>query len=445
MSIQSPPSPELVTDQRTLAQPRKAALAGYIGGTLEYFDNYAYGIAATLVFAHIFFPQGNPAIATVASLSTFAISYLARPLGAILLGHVGDRIGRKQALVIILVLMGVSTFLIGLLPTYESIGVWAPILLVTLRILQGISIGGETSAATAFVMEVSPNNKRGFFTSWVTSGIVSGFILATLVFIPISALPQEELFAWGWRIPFLLSIFVTIAGFVIRARLSESEVFVDAKQEKNLAKLPLLEVFHRQWRAVLRVMFCSFAFAMDTVVKVYALSLATTVFDIPHATMLMVLISAHILALITQPLFGALSDRIGRKPVFIAGNVLGAAFIFLFLGSIASGNLVFMFLTAFLSVACAFAAINASYPSFFAEMFSLEVRQTGMSIGIQLGLIVQGFAPAAYVAMTVDNPSNWMPVAIIASCIAIIAAITALLTKETADTALIDLGAQTRR
>src|SRR5699024_7269960 len=199
---------------------RRAALAGYIGGTLEYYDNYAYGIAATLVFAHIFFPQTNPVVATVASLSTFAISYIARPLGAVLLGHVGDKVGRKQALVLILILMGVSTFLIGLLPTYDTIGIWAPILLVTLRILQGISIGGETAAATALVMEVAPNNQRGFYTSWVTSGIVSGFVLATLVFIPISAMPQETLFSWGWRIPFLLSILVTIAGFIIRAKLS---------------------------------------------------------------------------------------------------------------------------------------------------------------------------------------------------------------------------------
>lgn len=419
---------------------RRAALAGYIGGTLEYYDNYAYGIAATLVFAHIFFPQTNPVVATVASLSTFAISYIARPLGAVLLGHVGDKVGRKQALVLILILMGVSTFLIGLLPTYDTIGIWAPILLVTLRILQGISIGGETAAATALVMEVAPNNQRGFYTSWVTSGIVSGFVLATLVFIPISAMPQETLFSWGWRIPFLLSILVTIAGFIIRAKLSEPEAFVEAKQDDSLSKLPIIEVFRSNWQDLIRVLFCSLAFAIDTVIKVYALSLATDVFDIPYATMLTILVITHVLAIITQPLLGMLSDRVGRKPVFIAGNIGSAIFIFSYLASIASGNLILISLTAFLSVTCAFAAINASYPAFFAEMFSLQVRQTGMSLGIQLGLIVAGIAPAIYVAMTAADPTNWMPAATVASAIALIAASAALTTKETAKTELVELG-----
>lgn len=440
MTIHTETRAESRPGQRSPKQARRAAFAGYIGGTLEYYDNYAYGIAATLVFAHIFFPQGDPVIATVASLSTFAISYVARPLGAILMGHVGDRIGRKQALVIILILMGVSTFLIGLLPTYETVGPWAPILLVTLRVLQGISIGGETSAATAFVMEVSPNNKRGFYTSWCTSGIVSGFILATLVFIPISALPEEALFSWGWRVPFLLSIIVTIAGFIIRAKLSEPEAFVAAKQEAAQAKPPVVEVFRTHWRELIRVMLCSLAFAMDTVIKVYALSLATNVFGIPYPTMLTVLISAHICAIITQPLLGILSDRIGRKPVFVAGNIGSAVFIFAFLGSIASGNILLMGVSAFFSVACAFAAINASYPAFFAEMFDIKVRQTGMSLGIQLGLIVAGFAPAVYVAMTASDPTNWLPAAIVASVIALIAAVTALTTRETAKTDLIDLG-----
>jgi MFS family permease len=422
--------------------PTRAAIASLAGGTLEYYDNYIYALAAALVFGKVFFPEAG-GIATLAALATFAVSYVARPLGAILLGHYGDRLGRKKALVAILVLMGSCTFLIGCLPGFDRIGVWAPILLIALRIIQGISVGGETAASTALTIEVAPEGRRAFFTSWAPNGIVMGFVLATLVFVPISALPKDDLLNWGWRVPFLLSVLVTLTGFVIRRKLDEPEAFVEAKEDHELARLPLLEVFATHWKAVLLVTFCSLAFAIDTVIKVFALSFATAVHHIPQSTMLWVLIVAHVGALITQPLLGRLSDRIGRKPVFIAGNAGCAIVIYAFFSTIAAENVPLMFLTAFLSVAFAYAAINATYPSFFAEMFSLKVRQTGMALGIQIGLIAAGFAPSVYAALTVGNPADWLPVAVISSIIAVIAALAALAAKETHRVPLEQLG--TRR
>jgi len=420
--------------------PARAAMASMAGGTLEYYDNYIYAVAAALVFGNVFFPEAG-GVATLASLATFAVSYVARPLGAVLLGHFGDRVGRKKVLVFILILMGTCTFIVGCLPGYDQIGVWAPILLVTLRILQGISVGGETAAATVLTIEVAPEERRGFFTSWAPNGIVGGFVLATVVFLPVSALPEDDMLSWGWRVPFLLSVLVTVAGLVIRAKLSEPEAFVVAKKEQHLVQVPIVEVFRSHWPALVRVTFCSLAFAVDTVIKVFALAFATTVYDVPQSTMLWVLIVSHVCALLTQPLLAMVSDRIGRKPVFIAGNIGCAIMIFAYFAAIQSENVPLLFLTAFLSVACCYAAINATYPSFFAEMFNLKVRQTGMALGLQIGLIAAGFAPSIYTAMTAGNPGDWMPVAVISALISLAAAGAALTATETSSVPLQELGA----
>lgn len=422
--------------------PARAATASLVGGALEYYDNYIYALAAALVFGRVFFPESGSG-ATLASLATFAVSYVARPLGAVVLGHLGDRVGRKQALVLILVMMGSCTFLVGCLPGYGTIGMAAPILLVVLRVLQGVSVGGETAAATTFTIEVAPDHRRGFFTTWTTGGIVGGFVLASLVFIPVSALPDDQLVSWGWRIPFLLSLVVTIAGLVIRVKLAEPEVFLEAKEEEELVKTPIVEVLRSHWRDVIRVTFCSLAFSVDTVIKVFALSMATTVYAIPKSTMLWALIVSHTAALVTQPLLGAVSDRVGRKPVFIGGNIGCAAALFGYFAAIQSGSVPWLYVTSFLSVACGYAAINASYPSFFAEMFHLKVRQSGMAIGLQIGLIAAGFAPSIYTAVTSGDPGNWLPVAAISAVIAVIAVIATLTAKETAHTPLDDLGIPT--
>ncbi|WP_028925042.1 MFS transporter [Pseudonocardia acaciae] len=419
--------------------PRRAAVASLAGSTLEYYDNYIYALAAALVFGEVFFPHAG-GVATLASLATFGVSYVARPLGAILLGHIGDRIGRKHVLVLILLMMGSCTFLVGCLPGYGQIGFWAPVLLVTLRILQGISVGGETAAATTLTVEVAPPGRRGLFTSFGPVGIVAGFTLATLVFLPIEALRPDQLASWGWRVPFWLSVFVMLAGYLIRAKLSEPEAFVAAQRNDELAKLPIVEVLRTHWAAILRVTFCSLAFAVDTIIKVFALSYATGQNHVSKTTMLWVLVVTHLCALATQPLLAALSDRIGRKPVFVAGNLASAVMIFGYLAAIDSGNVVLVLLAAFGSVTGAYAAINAVYPALFAEMFTLRVRQTGMALGIQIGLIAAGLGPALATAVT-GGSTRWLPVAIMTAAVSLIATAAALTAKETFRTPLSDLGA----
>lgn len=421
--------------------PLRAGIASWVGGALEYYDNYAYALASALVFGRIFFPDVG-SLGTVAALATFAVSYVARPIGAILMGHYGDRIGRKAVLVLILLLMGISSLLVGFLPTYAQIGVWAPVLLVTLRIVQGISVGGETAAATTLTVEAAEDSRRGFYTAFTSNGIVSGFVLATIVFVPISALPEDQLLSWGWRVPFWLSVIVTIAGLIIRAKLSESEAFVEAKKDDDLVKIPIVEAVRSHWRSLLRVIICSLAFAVDTVIKVYGLTLATGVYGIPESTMLWVLLVSHLIALGTQPLVGILSDKIGRRPVFIAGNLGCGAMLFGYFAAIQAHNVPLMFATGIISVAGAYACINASYPSMFAEMFSLKVRQSGMALGLQIGLIAAGFAPSIYTGLTAGDPGNWMPVALVAAVVCIIAAAGAFTAKETAHKQLLDLGAE---
>src|SRR5512133_836779 len=220
--------------QASTRNPKKAALASWIGSAVEYYDFFIYGTAAALVFGKIFFPSIDPKLATIADFATFGVAYITRPIGAFILGHIGDKFGRKKVLTFTLLLMGLSTFLVGVLPTYDQVGVAAPVMLVILRLLQGISAAGEQAGANSMTLEHAPANRRAFFTSFTLSGTQAGLILATLVFIPISALPEDQLLSWGWRIPFFLSAVVVVVGLWVRRTLPETPVFEE--QEKSHQK-----------------------------------------------------------------------------------------------------------------------------------------------------------------------------------------------------------------
>jgi len=412
------------------ATARKTALAGYVGGTLEYYDLYIYASAAALVFGKVFFPEAG-ASAALLSVSTFGVAYIARPLGAIVFGTLADRVGRKDALVYILLMMGAATFLIGCLPSYAQAGIWAPALLVVLRLLQGMSAGGETASASTLIVEVAPAHKRGFYTSWVSNGIVSGFVLAYLSFLPIAMLPEDQLLSWGWRIPFWASAIVMLVGLQIRRKLHETESFEEARASGALAKVPLVELLQTHRSAVLRVILCTLALSINTAVAIFGLSYATGVAGIPRDTMLLITILTNAAALVTQPLCGMLADRIGHRIVFAGGTLVSAALVFTFFAAIEHGNIVLIALSNFLIISVFYAAVNAIYPAFFAEQFSLRVRSSGMAISQQIGQIAAGFAPALGTLLVGADKTNWVSFASVVAIFCVVGAISALTARET--------------
>ena len=420
--------------------PRKAAFASWIGSAVEYYDFFIYGTAAALVFGKIFFPSFDPKVATIAAFATFGVAYITRPIGAFILGHVGDKFGRKKVLTFTLLLMGVSTFLVGALPTYGQVGIAAPIMLVILRLLQGISAAGEQAGANSMTLEHAPPHRRAFFTSFTLSGTQAGLILATLVFIPISALPEDQLLGWGWRIPFFLSAIVVAVGFWVRRTLPETPAFEQEEKRHVTPKMPVVELFSRHSTDVLRVIFAALVSVVSTIFSVFTLSFAVNTMHIPRATMLTVLVLANVVALGAIPLWAALSDRIGRRPVFMLGALGSAALIWPYMWAIGTSNVALIFVFGLLLSGVVYSAANGIWPSLYGEMFDTRVRLSGMAIGTQIGFALGGFAPTISAAILREGPDGWMPVAALVSGACIVAAISAFTARETYDVPMSQLG-----
>ncbi|GAA0225096.1 MFS transporter [Cryptosporangium japonicum] len=424
-----------------IAQPRKAALAAWIGSALEYYDFFIYGTAAALVFNKVFFPDSDPATGTLLALATFGVGYAARPIGAFILGHVGDKFGRKRVLVFTLMLMGVSTFLVGCLPTYAQVGVLAPTLLVVLRLAQGFSAAGEQASANSMTLEHAPEGRRGFFTSFTLNGTQMGQILATAAFLPVAALPESALLSWGWRIPFLLSVFVMLVGYLIRRRMEETPAFV----QEDSAKMPLAILFRDHWASVLRVILVATVASVSTIFGVYALSFGTDTAGLERSTLLWVGVLANVVALGAIPLWASLADRIGRKPVMIGGTLGSAALMFAYLSAIGHGNWVLIFAVGILLSGVVYSAPNSTWPAFYGEMFTTRVRLSGMAIGTQIGFAIGGFAPTIGAAVAGDGRDGWVPVAVMLAVLCVISAVATATARETAHVPTADLGRNERR
>jgi MFS family permease len=415
----------------TQGKPRQAAVAAWIGSALEYYDFFIYGAAAALVFDDVFFPDSDRATATLLAIATFGVGYAARPIGAFILGHVGDRLGRKKVLVFTLLLMGVATFLVGCLPTYDQVGVLAPVLLVVLRLLQGLSAAGEQAGANSMTLEHAPPHRRAYYTSFTLSGTQAGQILATAAFLPVAVLPEDDLLSWGWRVPFLASALVVVVGYVIRRRLEETPVFKRQVATTGVARLPMDDLFRDHWRDVLRVVLASLIASVSTIFTVYALSYAVNTVELERTPMLWVGVLANAVALIALPLCATLADRIGRKPVFIAGSLGSAVLMFAYLGAISAGNYPMIFLVGILMFGIVYSATNGIWPAFYGEMFTTQVRLSGMAIGTQIGFAIAGFAPTIAAALDGEDGTNWVPVAVFTALLCAINVLAVASARET--------------
>ncbi|RZT07599.1 MFS transporter [Kribbella sp. VKM Ac-2569] len=415
----------------TEGKPRKAAVAAWIGSALEYYDFFIYGTAAALVFGKVFFPSSEPATGTLLALATFGVGYLARPVGAFVLGHVGDRFGRKRVLVTTLVMMGTSTFLVGCLPSYDQVGVLAPVLLVVLRLLQGFSVSGEQAGANSMTLEHAPATRRAYYTSFTLNGTQAGQIIATAIFLPIAVLPEEQLLSWGWRVPFWFSIVVAVVGLIIRRSLEETPLFEQEVATSTVAKLPIAVLFSDHWRDVVRVTAAALIASVSTIFTVHALSYAVNTMDLDRTPMLWVGVLANVAAVITIPLWANLSDRIGRKPVFICGSVGSAVLTFGYLWSISTGTYALIFLFGIVTFGMVYSATAAVWPSFYGEMFPTRVRLSGMAIGTQIGFAISGFAPAVATAIAGTGQGSWLGVSVITAIFCLMNIVAVATGKET--------------
>ncbi|MGJ7918264.1 MFS transporter [Massilia sp. LXY-6] len=368
---------------------RRAVIASYLGTTLEYYDFLLYGVAAALVFPHIFFVSLDPMLGAMSAFATLAAGYFARPLGAVVFGHYGDRLGRKKILMITLMMMGGSSVLIGLLPSFQQIGIMAPILLVVLRLIQGFAIGGEWGGATLMSMEHAKPKGRGLAVSIVASGGPSGALLGTMVMMLFSKLPNQDFLAWGWRVPFLLSALLLVLGIVIRMGLDETPEFEEARKKrlasgKKVKVLPVVTVFRHNRLQVLSGVIGGLApLAFATFGAAFLLNYSVTVGH-SRTDSLLAMTVANFLHIFTMPCFGALSDRLGRRPLLIAGAIFGAVLIWPIFLLVNQGSLGALILALVLALPLIQAMLGGPVNTWMGEKFAADVRYSGIAVTFQI-------------------------------------------------------------
>lgn len=403
-------------------QMRKLVIASVLGNALEWYDFFLYGTAAALVFGPLFFPVGgDPLQGTLLAFSGFAVGFLARPLGGIVFGHLGDRYSRKMTLIMTLTLMGATTFVIGLLPVYSQVGIWAPLTLIILRFLQGVASGGEWGGGVLMLSENAPASRRGFYTAWSQMGVSGGFVLTAFAFWLVQKLPESDFMSWGWRVPFLLSIVIFLVGVYIRKNIRESKAFTQAKPQEKHEKIPLLVLVREHPKALLQAIALRLpengaSYIFFTFSVVYAKHIGISTGDIISAVTLAMLVEFFSILF-----WGALSDRIGLKPVYYIGvtGLLVMAFPFFWL--LSTGSYGAIMLAMFLGLPFCHGAMIGTQPCIMSDLFPVRVRYSGLALGHEVGSIFSGgLGPMLAVALLIEFDAAW-PVSILLVVYALLA------------------------
>ncbi|WP_327715545.1 MHS family MFS transporter [Streptomyces sp. NBC_00490] len=427
-----PPSP--VASPSTAAertrQLRLVAASGLLGTAVEFYDFLVYGTVAALVFGELFFPGADPAVGTIAAFGTFAAGYVARPLGGVLFGHFGDRLGRKSMLLLTMGLMGGASFLIGLLPTYDTIGVWAPVLLIALRVVQGVAIGGEWGGATLMVVEHAGERRRGLWSSFTQMGAPLGSLLSTAVVAYVVTLPKDDFAAWGWRVPFLFSVALLGVGLFVRLKVVESPLFAEVKKDRAESRLPILDVLRNPRPVLLACGVGIGAFTAQSLLTSYMIAYATGI-GYARPQVLNALTVSACVALVVLPCASALSDKIGRRPVVLAGAIASAALAFPVLALVDSKSPGLLILAVVLGHGIAQSTMYGPLGALLTEMFGTKVRYTGASLGYQGATLVgAGFSPMIAGSL-VAGSGNSTPVALLLCGGAAVTAVTVCFVRET--------------
>ncbi|MFJ7684617.1 MFS transporter [Peribacillus butanolivorans] len=395
-------------------QMRRILIASLVGSSIEWFDYFLYGTVAALVFNQLFFVNEDPTIGLLLSYASFALAFFIRPFGGVIFSHIGDRIGRKKTLVLTLSLMGVATFGMGLLPTYQAVGIWAPILLITLRLVQGLGIGGEWGGALLLAVEYAPAEKRGLFGAIPQMGVTIGMLLGTIALSIMTLLPESAFMTWGWRLPFIFSALLVFFGLWIRKGIDETPSFKKVKESGEVPKLPIVETLKNYWREVLIAVGAKVVeTAPFYIFSTFVVSYATSTLGFSRTATLTAVMIATIITTIFIPFMGMLSDKIGRKKLFIGGTIGMALFAFPYFWLLQQKSVLLLIVATVIGLGVIWAPITAVLGTMFSEIFDARIRYTGITLGYQIGAaLAGGTAPLVATALLNRFNNSYVPVAI---------------------------------
>ncbi|KWW21747.1 MFS transporter [Peribacillus simplex] len=395
-------------------QMRRILIASLVGSSIEWFDYFLYGTVAALVFNQLFFVNEDPTIGLLLSYASFALAFFIRPFGGVIFSHIGDRIGRKKTLVLTLSIMGIATFGMGLLPTYQAVGIWAPILLITLRLVQGLGIGGEWGGALLLAVEYAPAEKRGLFGAIPQMGVTIGMLLGTIALSIMTLLPESAFMTWGWRLPFIFSALLVFFGLWIRKGIDETPSFKKVKESGDVPKLPIVETLKNYWREVIIAVGAKVVeTAPFYIFSTFVVSYATTNLGFSRTATLTAVMIATIITTILIPIMGMLSDKIGRKKLFIGGTIGMALFAFPYFWLLQQQSVLLLIIATVIGLGIIWAPITAVLGTMFSEIFDARIRYTGITLGYQIGAaLAGGTAPLVATALLNRFNNSYVPVAI---------------------------------